>query len=192
MERAINNKNYTYKDYVVWPQDQRLELIDGKPYAMSPAPSRIHQKIITEISRKIGNHIENNNGKCEVYVAPFDVLLINDDEEKENCKNIVQPDITVICDENKLDDKGCNGAPDFIIEVVSPSNSSVDYIKKLWLYEKYKVKEYWIVDPMKKSILVYRLNEQGVYPYAEAYTFKDIIKINIFQELAIDFNDFLK
>ena len=127
---------------------------------MSPAPSRIHQKIIMELSAEIRNYIKANNGPCEVYPAPFDVILKNDDEIIEDCKNIIQPDISVICDKNKLTDKGCTGSPDMIVEVVSPSNSRDDYVKKLNLYEQFKVKEYWIVNPTKKNIFVYKLDEK--------------------------------
>lgn len=183
---AIDSTTYTYADYITFTEDKPVEIIDGRILAMSPAPSRIHQKIILKLSTKIENYITSNNGLCEVYLAPFDVILKNDDEDMSNSKNIVQPDISVICDKNKLTDKGCIGSPDMIVEVVSPFNPSNDYIKKLNLYNIYKVKEYWIVNPMKKNILVYTLTDTG-YDMPSVYTFNDRIKVNIYDNLEIDF-----
>ncbi len=183
---AIDSTTYTYADYIKFTEDEPLEIIDGRILAMSPAPSRIHQKIILKLSTQIENYITSNNGSCEVYPAPFDVILKNDDEEISSSKNIVQPDISVICDKNKLTDKGCIGSPDMIVEVVSPFNPSNDYIKKLNLYNIYKVKEYWIVNPMKKNILVYTLTDTG-YDMPSIYTFNDKIKVNIYDNLEIDF-----
>lgn len=183
---AINSKTYTYADYIKFTENEPVEIIDGRILAMSPAPSRIHQKIILKLSTQIENYITSNNGSCEVYPAPFDVILKNDDEEMSNSKNIVQPDISVICDKNKLTDKGCFGSPDMIVEVVSPFNPSNDYIKKLNLYNIYKVKEYWIVNPMKKNILIYTLTDTG-YDMPSVYTFDDKIKVNIYDNLEIDF-----
>ncbi|MPM98991.1 hypothetical protein SDC9_146181 [bioreactor metagenome] len=124
----------TYDDYINYTENERIEIIDGHIYAMSPAPSRIHQGIIMELSTIINNYIKTNKGNCKVYPAPFDIFL-TDKEALENCTNIVQPDISVICDISKLNDKGCIGAPDLIIEVVSPHNTSSDYVCKLNLVE---------------------------------------------------------
>ena len=185
--QQINNKVYTYYDYLNFPNDEFVEIIDGKIFAMSPAPSRIHQELIMEISAELRNYIKSNKGQCKVYPAPFDVVLINENENENDSKNIVQPDISVICDKNKLNDKGCFGSPDMIVKIVSKFNPGNDYLKKLYLYEKYKVKEYWIVNPMKKNILVYTLTESG-YNQPDLYTFNDKIKVNIFNNLEIDFN----
>lgn len=182
----IDNKLYTYDDYLKFSEDTIVEIIDGRISAMSPAPSRIHQEIITELLSELRNYIRLNNGPCKVYAAPFDVVLKNDDEELGSSKNIVQPDISVICDKNKLTDKGCVGSPDMIIEIISPSNSRDDYIKKLNLYEQFKVREYWIVNPINKSILVYTLSENG-YEMPNIYTFNDKVKVNIYENLEIDF-----
>lgn len=185
--QQINNKVYTYYDYLNFPNDEFVEIIDGKIFAMSPAPSRIHQELIMEISAELRNYIKSNKGQCKVYPAPFDVVLINENENENDSKNIVQPDISVICDKNKLNDKGCFGSPDMIVKIVSKFNPGNDYVKKLYLYEKYKVKEYWIVNPIKKNILVYTLTESG-YNQPDLYTFNDKIKVNIFNNLEIDFN----
>lgn len=182
------SKKYTYDEFLQLTEDtERAELIEGKIYSMAPAPSRIHQKIIMELSARFYNYIESNNGLCEVYPSPFDVFLTND-ENLDNCKNIVQPDISVICDKNKLNDKGCIGAPDMIIEVVSPYNPNNDYIRKLNLYDQYKVREYWIVNPMEETILVYKLDKNNQYAAPKVYTFKDIIKVSIYDTLEIDFS----
>lgn len=185
--QQINNKVYTYYDYLNFPNDEFVEIIDGKIFAMSPAPSRIHQELIMEISAELRNYIKSNKRQCKVYPAPFDVVLINENENENDSKNIVQPDISVICDKNKLNDKGCFGSPDMVVKIVSKFNPGNDYVKKLYLYEKYKVKEYWIVNPMKKNILVYTLTESG-YNQPDLYTFNDKIKVNIFNNLEIDFN----
>lgn len=185
--QQINNKVYTYYDYLNFPNDEFVEIIDGKIFAMSPAPSRIHQELIMEISAELRNYIKSNKGQCKVYPAPFDVVLINENENENDSKNIVQPDISVICDKNKLNDKGCFGSPDMIVKIVSKFNPGNDYVKKLYLYEKYKVKEYWIVNPMKKNILVYTLTESG-YNQPDLYTFNDKTKVDIFNNLEIDFN----
>lgn len=180
-------KTYTYKDYLSYDEGERIEIIEGELINMSPAPSRIHQKIILKLSTLIENYIQSNNGQCEVYPAPFDVILKNDYDEILNTKNIVQPDISIICDKNKLTDKGCTGSPDMIVEVVSEYNPRNDYIKKLNLYEQFKVKEYWIVNPMRNNILVYTLTDVG-YDAPTSYTFKDKVKVNIYNNLEIDFN----
>ena len=179
-------KTYTYNDYLTYDENERIEIIEGEIINMSPAPSRIHQKVITAILMELGNYIKSNNGSCEVYPAPFDVIFKNDDEEITNSKNIVQPDISVICDKSKLTDKGCSGSPDMIVEVVSPFNPSNDYVRKLNLYEQFKVKEYWIVNPIEKNILVYTLTHDG-YDAPKVYTFNDKIKVNIYDNLEIDF-----
>lgn len=183
-------KTYTYKDYMLYDENERIEIIDGQIYNMSPAPSRIHQKLIMELSAEIRNYIKANNGSCEVYPAPFDVILKNEDEIIDDSKNIVQPDISVICDKNKLTDKGCTGSPDMIVEVVSPYNPNNDFIRKLNLYDKYKVKEYWIVNPLKNNILVYKLDENERYGMPDIYTFEDKVKVGIYDDLEIDFNSF--
>lgn len=180
-------KTYTYKDYLAYDENERIEIIEGEIINMSPAPSRIHQEIVSEIHYKLKEYIKSNNLSCKVYPAPFDVILKNDDEEIINSKNIVQPDISVICDKNKLTEKGCTGSPDMIVEVISPYNPSNDYVRKLNLYEKFKIKEYWIINPMRKNILVYVLTENG-YDAPITYTFSDKIKVNIYDNLEIDFN----
>lgn len=186
----ISNKVYTYGDYLKFTDDEIVEIIDGRICAMSPAPSRIHQELIMELSAEIRNYIKSNNGECKVYPAPFDVVLVDENENSNDSKNIVQPDISVICDKNKLTDKGCTGSPDMIIEIISPFNPSNDYVRKLNLYEQFKIREYWIVNPMKKNILVYTLTDNG-YGMPDIYTFNDKVKVNIYENLYIDFKSLI-
>ncbi|CAI3562025.1 conserved hypothetical protein [Clostridium neonatale] len=185
----IENKIYTYDDYLKFADNEIVEIIDGRISAMSPAPSRIHQELIMEISAEIRNYIKSNNGKCKVSPAPFDVVLVSENQNATDSKNIVQPDISVICDKSKLTDKGCTGSPDMIVEIISPFNPSNDYVRKLNLYEQFKIKEYWIVNPMKKNILVYTLTDNG-YNMPDMYTFNDKVKVNIYNDLEIDFKSF--
>ena len=147
---------YTTDDIYALPDGERAELIDGQIYMMG-TPSRIHQKLVGQLSRIIGNYIESNHGSCEIYPAPFAVFIKKDD------KNYVEPDISVICDKNKLSDRGCEGAPDFIIEIVSPSSRRMDYYKKCALYAESGVREYWIVDPEKQRTMIYRYEDDAAH-----------------------------
>lgn len=167
---------YTEEDYYRLPEEVRAELIDGKFYYMS-APSRIHQDILNFINTEINLYIRSHSGSCKVYPAPFAVKLFAERDE------IVEPDISVICDPDKLTDRGCTGAPDWIVEIVSPGNPGHDYIRKLNLYADAGVREYWIVDPRSQKIFVYCLEQKNVQ--ADAYTFQDRIKVNIYEGLWI-------
>ena len=159
------------------PDGQRAELIDGELYMMS-APGRRHQKIVSRFNQIIANYIDSHNGDCEVYPSPFAVFLNANDEI------YLEPDISVVCDRNKLTDKGCNGAPDWIIEVVSLSSRSMDYNKKMLKYGTAGVREYWIVDPEKNRIMVYNFE----YGTVGEYSFIDKVKAGIYEDLEIDFS----
>ena len=174
------NKAYTEADYYNLPKDVRAELIEGNLIYNQAAPSRIHQTILMELSGTIRNYLRSKGGSCRVFPVPFAVKL------REDRETIVEPDISVICDRSKLTDRGCTGAPDWIIEIVSPSNSSHDYVLKLNLYADAGVREYWIVDPASKSVFVYCL-EQDHFK-AEAYTFHDTIPVGIYDDFQIDFS----
>ena len=171
-------REYNIDDIYTLPEGQRAELIDGHIYMMAP-PTRRHQQILLSISRKIAHYIDSNGGPCEVDIAPFAVFLNN------NNVNYVEPDISIICDKNKLDDKGCNGAPDWIIEIVSPSSKRMDYYIKLFKYRTAGVREYWIVDPDKNRITVYNLEHGDI----DEYAFSDTVKAGIYPDLCIDFNN---
>lgn len=170
-------KFYTIDDIYKLPEGRRAELIDGQIYDMAP-PNRRHQQILSFLHLEIGNYIRDNNGPCEVYPAPFAVFLDED-------TTYIEPDISVICDSNKLDDRGCNGAPDWIIEIVSPGSKRMDYYTKLSLYREAGVREYWIVDPIKKTIVVYDM-EHDDGPVLHSFT--DTITANIYGDLTIDFS----
>ncbi|HJB15538.1 MAG TPA: Uma2 family endonuclease [Candidatus Blautia excrementipullorum] len=178
----LKSNTYTSKDYWNLPEGQRAELIDGQLYDMAP-PSRIHQKLVQEISRTIGNHIAQAGGTCEVYPAPFAVNLDAED------KDWVEPDISVICDKNKLTDRGCSGAPDWIVEIVSPSSRRMDYTTKNTLYSDAGVREYWIVDPAKERVTVYYYEADAA---PAIYPFTDTLQVNIFSNLKICITDLLK
>ena len=168
---------YTIDDIYALPDGERAELIDGHIYYMAP-PSRKHQDISGVLARKIGNYIEDKKGKCKVYAAPFAVYL------DETTNTYVEPDISVICDPNKLDDKGCKGAPDWIIEIVSPGSRRMDYYTKVFKYRTAGVREYWIVDPViKNQILVYDFVNGDM----TQYTLQDSVKAGIYDDLTIDF-----
>lgn len=181
-EALVHTNIYTEEDYYNLPENIRAELIDGQIYYMA-APSRIHQEILSFLHLEIGNYLRSKKGSCKVYPAPFAVKLFEDDN-----KTVVEPDISVICDPNKLTDRGCTGAPDWIAEIVSPGNSSHDYIRKLNLYAGAGVKEYWIVDPLSKKIFVYYLEQEDFK--ADSYTLRDKIRVNIYNDLCIDFSEF--
>ena len=175
-------KSYTSKDYWNLPDGQRAELIDGQFYNMAP-PSRIHQEISYQISRFLGNYIESNGGKCRVYPAPFAVNLDADD------KDWVEPDISVICDPNKLTDRGCSGAPDLIFEIVSPSSRRMDYNIKNALYAQSGIREYWIVDPAKACTTVYDYDKDAA---PTIIPFDQPVQCGIFPDLSITVSDYLK
>ena len=174
-------KNYTIEDIYALPDGKRAELIDGRIYDMAP-PSTKHQLLISKLNQKIANYIDEKGGNCMVLPAPFAVFLNEDDI------NYVEPDISVICDKNKLNEKGCNGAPDWIIEIVSPSTSSLDYGIKLFKYRTAGVREYWIINPMTHTINVYDLeSETGTYQY----NFDDNIPVCIYDDLTIRISELL-
>ena len=160
---------YTAEEYFnfIPETNERIELLNGEIVAQA-APSEVHQKLVMRISNKIDSFILSNKGKCQTLISPFDVILDND--------NVVQPDVMVICDENKRDGKRCNGAPDFIIEVTS-SNYGRDYFDKLDLYRKFGVREYWIVDPLYERVMVYFFEKSGS---PTIYTFDTAIPVGIY------------
>jgi len=174
-------RTYTIDDIYALPEGTMADLFDGQIYYMAP-PSRIHQEILGELYTTINNYIKSKNGVCKVYPAPFAVKLSEDD------KTLVEPDISVICDPGKLTDKGCTGSPDWIIEITSPSSSSHDYVLKLNKYMNAGVREYWIVNPMNKTVYVYYFEEKQFNTVP--YSFRDKIKVVIYDDLIIDFSIF--
>ncbi len=174
-------RTYTIDDIYALPDGQRAELIDGQMYMMAP-PRTIHQRISGTLHAAIYQYLKSKKGTCEVFAAPFAVFL-----NKDN-KNYVEPDISVICDKDKIDDRGCNGAPDWIIEITSPSDPHRDYGIKLFKYRTAGVREYWIVNPLTQVVMVYDLeNETGT----NQYTFNDKIPVCIYSDLSICVSDLL-
>ena len=152
---AIKNKDqkWSYADYLTWNDGQRWELIEGVAYCMSPAPGVRHQKISAELLRQFANYLKGKS--CQVFSAPFDVRLSERSTASDNyVDTVVQPDLLVICDKTKLDDRGCNGAPDLVIEILSPSTAAIDFKIKFDLYQRFGVLEYWIIHPAEQTLLV--------------------------------------
>ena len=168
---------HTIDDIYALPDGERAELINGRIYYMAPS-SRKHQKIAGWLYQGIANHISRKGGSCEVYAAPFAVFL------DKNDTNYVEPDISVICDPKKLDDKGCSGAPDWIVEVVSPNSRRMDYSVKLFKYRAAGVREYWLVDPDKNRVMVWNFENDNT----DEYTFDDMVTAGIYNYLSIDFS----
>ena len=162
-------KRYSYADYLTWTDDVMREIIGGIVYNFS-APILLHAKTIIQFLNRALHYINKNKGKCKIFTAPFDVRLpINNETDDNNIFNVVQPDICVVCDPSKLDNKGCIGAPDLIVEVNSPSTSKRDLHYKFDLYEKSGVKEYWVVFPNDKAVTVFLLQPNGKYDNGKTY-----------------------
>lgn len=183
--QALKKVNYTIEDIYDLPDGQRAELIDGELYMMSP-PGRIHQKLVHQIAVSVENYIKSNHGDCEVYPAPFAVFLNAD------AHTYVEPDLSIICDKKKLDDRGCNGAPDWVIEIVSPSSQRMDCLTKLFKYRDAGVGEYWIVNPMRKIVQTYSFSfEEEEEDFGE-FSFEEDIPVRIFEGWSINIAELLK
>ena len=178
MQVLQKEEYYTYADYAAWDDDARWELIDGAPHMMSPAPRTKHQRLIGEIFRQFSNFLIGKT--CEAFVAPFDVRLNADTYDD----TVVQPDISIVCDKSKIDKKGCRGAPDMIVEILSPSSLGYDRVLKFNKYLQAGVREYWIVDPEGKTVSVHIL-ENGKY-VATAYGETDSVPVHVLEGCEID------
>ena len=174
MDAARKLEFHTIEDIYTLPDGIRAELIEGRIYYMAP-PNTRHQKIVSDLHYQIKDFIRKNKGDCEVFPAPFAVFLNRDDT------NYVEPDLTIICDENKITDKGCNGAPDWVIEIVSPSSRAMDYFTKLFKYRASGVREYWIVDPIKEMVMAYRFEKETM----EQYSFGEDVPAGIYEGFSI-------
>lgn len=181
MPLPLNDEPMTIEEYYEYTGEERCELIGGHIYYMT-APTRRHQAILRELVSLIDRHIKDKDGDCIVYPAPFSVQL-SDTED-----TVLEPDISIICDRKKLTDRGCLGAPDWIIEIASPTSISHDYIEKLKLYNKAGVREYWIVNPSDRSVTVYPLERSQV---ADSYKFTDIVPAGIYEDFSLDFNQII-
>ena len=177
----LKEETYTIDDIYALPDGERAELIDGHMYMMAP-PSRKHQRISTRLVSIIDRYIEEHKRNCQVYAAPFAVYL----DERSN--TYVEPDISVICDSNKLDDRGCKGAPDWVIEIVSPASKQMDYYTKLFKYRTAGVKEYWIVNPVKETVQTYFFEENED---SMQYSFEDEIPVSVYPGFSIKVSELL-
>ena len=183
------SKRYTYADYLSWLDDKRRELINGFIHLMS-APMRRHARVSLQLYVRIDTFIDKNKGKCHSYHAPFDVRLpLHGSTDDNKIYDVVQPDICVICDLTKLDDKGCVGAPDMIVEVSSPSTLKYDWNYKFNLYEKAGVREYWIVNPKTKITNVFILQPDGIYDLGTEYESHQKAPVSIFEGLEIELSE---
>ncbi len=188
------NKRYTYVDYLTWVFDERVELFRGLVKKMSPAPNMSHQMVSWNISKKIANFLDEK--ECVAFAAPFDVRLIGTLRSKTfkdpaSIYTVVQPDICVICDKSKLDDRGCLGAPDWIIEIVSPGNTKKEIDDKFEIYQENGVKEYWIVQPTDETVTVFDLNGEQ-YQFRKIYNNVDFASVGIFPGFEIDLKGVFK
>lgn len=178
----LQKERFSAEDYWTLSGERRAELIDGRLYDMAP-PSRIHQKLVSELTQAFGAYIKRHNGACDVYPAPFAVNLDGEDN------NWVEPDISIICNKNKLTEQGCKGAPDLIIEIVSPSSRKLDYAIKAGLYADAGVREYWIVDPMRKVSMIYYFAGEDSTP--TMYPFGEELPCSIFEQLKLRIDDLI-
>jgi len=177
MALPAKQKRLTFADFLAWEKDERIEIIDGEA-VMLTAPSRLHQKISGEIFRQLANYLEGK--ECEVYSAPFAVRLFEQNgDAPEDVDMMVEPDISVVCDKNKLDKYGCKGAPDMVIEILSPSSLRHDRLVKLNLYQRAGVREYWIVDTENRAVQVFLLDGNGLLHIHEEYGWNDVAKVNV-------------
>lgn len=175
-------KHYTYADYLTWPEDARYELIDGEAFLMAPAPLVEHQEVAGEVFRQLANQLDGK--PCRPYIAPVDVRLPRKDEADAAIDTVVQPDVLVVCDPGKVDRRGVRGAPDWLLEVLSPSTAAHDQIAKRRTYERAGVREYWLVHPGDRTLTVYVL-ENGQYGRPEIYELKDETPIGVLPGVSI-------
>ena len=181
---------YSYADYLRWTIEERFELIKGKAFKMTPAPARIHQGISIRISSELFHYLKNKS--CEVFSAPFDVRLPRKSKEDRDIITVLQPDICVICDPSKLDDKGCIGAPDIVVEILSPGNNRKELKNKYEVYEEAGVKEYWIIHPQEKTFFKYTLDNAGKYQSSHLLTLGDEVSSNILPGFVLNLDEVFK
>ena len=189
-EPDIEYGYYSYADYLTWQFEEVVELIKGKIFKKAAAaPKRIHQRVSLKLAAKLYTFLEGQ--KCQVYDAPFDVRFPKESKEDHKIHDVVQPDICVICDPEKLDDRGCIGAPDLIVEILSPGNSKTELKHKFQLYESHGVREYWIIHTENQDLLIYRLAD-GKYVPSRLLTSGDVIKSTVIEGFTLDLEEFFK
>lgn len=178
---------YSYANYLNWLFDERLELIKGKIYKMSPGPARLHQKVLTHLFRPIANFLHGKS--CDVYVAPFDVRFPKGSKADKDIYTVLQPDLCVICDKSKLDDKGCLGAPDLVVEILSPGNNKKELLNKYNVYEEFGVKEYWVVSPTEQTLMIYTLDDMGKFQPSKLFTLSEEVGSSVLSGFVLKLDD---
>jgi Uma2 family endonuclease len=181
---------YTYADYLKWQFEERLELFRGKIFKLA-APNTKHQTVAAKLHLRIGGYLENHS--CFVFIAPFDVRLPVQNKKKDNeITTVVQPDLGVVCDRSKIDERGCLGAPDLVVEILSPGNSHKEVRLKFELYEEAGVQEYWVINPVEENVVVFILNKDGKFGSAKMYAGKDVISSHAINGLNVYVSDIFK
>ena len=178
---------YTYADYYSWRFQERVELIKGKVFKMSPAPNRVHQEVALQLTGVFFNHFHDN--QCKIYPAPFDVRLPINKTSSDKTETVVQPDLCIVCDLDKLDDRGCFGAPDLVVEILSPGNSKKEMHQKYEVYQEAGVREYWLVNPQDENVIIYLLDEQGEFKGQKPVVDDIPLKSYIFPDLEIKLSE---
>ncbi|MBI9065269.1 MAG: Uma2 family endonuclease [Marinilabiliaceae bacterium] len=178
------SKTYTYTDYLKWQFKTRVEIIMGKVFKMSPAPSPIHKEVVSALNAALYHFLKGK--ECKVFPAPFDVRLDNDESD---IKTVVQPDLCVICDLAKIDARGCTGAPDLVIEIISPATARKDLHEKFDLYERSGVKEYWIIHPFERTLTMFVLQGNGKYKPEKPLTEGDIVVSHVIEGFQLNLSD---
>lgn len=186
MAMPAEKARYTFADVLAWEESERIEIINGEAVMMAP-PSSIHQEISMELSAQLHAYLKGK--KCKVYAAPFAVRLFEKDEDRpEDVDTMVEPDISVVCDPGKIDKRGCKGAPDMVVEILSPSTQRHDRLTKFNLYQRAGVREYWIVDPANRAVQSFVL-EDGRYSVKEFGTAGDKLRVNVLEDCVIDLSE---
>ena len=180
---------YSYADYLSWELDEMVEIIKGRLFKTTAAPNRMHQKVALQLGATLLQFL--NNKPCEVYTAPFDVRLPRTSTRNEDIYTVVQPDICVVCDKEKLDDAGCLGAPDLIVEILSPGNNRKELQNKYEVYQESGVREYWIIQPAEHTLLIYSLKE-GLFVPSRLLTSGDVVTSSVLPGFSLDLQDFFR
>ncbi|MCX2431143.1 Uma2 family endonuclease [Pedobacter sp. GR22-10] len=178
---------YSYANYLNWLFHDRVELIKGKIFKMSPAPSRLHQEISINLLKSFINFLDGQS--CKVYAAPFDVRFPKKSKADQDVYTVLQPDICVVCDRSKLDDRGCIGAPDLVVEILSPGNTKVELLHKYQVYQEFGVKEYWVVSQSDQSILIYTLNDLGKFQPSKLFTLSERVTSTVLPGFELELDD---
>ena len=184
LEDIDTSLTYSYSNYLNWLFDDRVELIRGKIFKMTPAPSPLHQQISIHVASLLYNFLKNKS--CKVYAAPFDVRFTEKSKSEKEIYNVLQPDICVICDIRKIDDRGCLGAPDIVIEILSAGNNKKELLNKYSIYEEFGVKEYWVVSPGEKTVLKYTLGIEGKYKPSRLFTLSEKVYSEVLPGFELD------